>query len=225
MVGVLLIAGMAVTVRPTVSGTAVAAIPAADPAASSSTLPPDRPAAPPPAPSAGRLDLLRSALLRPTEVGADWVVSPEQPAPNSAAPAACGGDGVVARFPDAQRIGTALESGAGDERLQQTLSVFADQQTAAAAFDAFAEGLACRSGALGTTKVAISAPEDVVDRVRGERATSWTLTGSGFRAVLVSVVAEDQLMNFVFLTPAGGTLTRLDALTLARTGVARLLAT
>jgi hypothetical protein len=163
-------------------------------------------------------------LLRPTEVGPNWRSSSTQPSPNSAAPAVCGGAGVVARFPDAQRIGTALQSAAG-ERLQETLSVFTGEQAAGAAFDAFADGLDCRSGSLGSTPVTISAPEDVQDRVRGDRATSWTLSGEGFRAVLVSVVAEDQLVNFVFLTPEGGKLTRLDALALARTGIARLLAT
>lgn len=227
----MLIAGLAlVSVGQPIAGTAVAAAPIPDPAAAESVLPSDRapaPSAPSVAPATSpeqRLELLRSALLRPSEVGPNWKISPNQPSPNSTAPAACGGSSVVARFPDAQRIGTALQS-AADERMQQTLSVFTDKKTAGAAFDAYADGLSCRSGSLGGTPVAISAPQDVQDRVEGDRATSWTLTGQGFKAVLVSVVAEDQLVNFVFLTPTGSRLTRLDALSLARTGVARLLAT
>jgi hypothetical protein len=231
VVGFLLIAGLAlVSVGAPVAGTPVAAAPVPDPAAAESVLPEELPAAPS-APSTApepspqeRLELLRSALLRPSEVGPNWKLSPTQPSPDAAAPAPCGGSGVVARFPDAQRIGTALQS-AADERMQQTLSVFADTKTAGSAFDAYSDGLSCRSGALGSTPVTISAPEDVQSRVRGDRATSWTLSGQGFKAVLVSVVAEDQLVNFVFLTPTGGKLTRLDALSLARTGVARLLAT
>lgn len=228
MVGVLLIVGLAqLSFGSTIAGTAVAAPPFPGPAAATSTLEPGRPPLPAPAPTAApedRLDLLKSALLRPTEVGPNWRASPEQPTPNATAPAVCGGTGVVARFPDAQRIGTALQ-GATGERLQQTLSVFSDPATAGDAFDVYADGLDCAKGTLGGTAVAISKPEDVRAQVKGERATSWTLTGNGFHAVLISVVAQDQLMNFVFLTPAGGELTRLDALVLSRTGVARLLAT
>ena len=229
MVGVLLIVGLAqLSFGSTIAGTAVAAPPSPGPAAATSTLEPGRPPVPAPDPAPApedRLDLLKSALLRPTEVGPKWRTSPDQPTPNASAPAVCGGTGVVARFPDAHRIGTALQGAAGGERLQQTLSVFPDASTAGAAFDAYADGLDCAKGTLGGTAVTISQPEDVRDQVKGERATSWTLTGNGFRAVLISVVAQDQLMNFVFLTPSGGELTRLDALVLARTGVARLLAT
>jgi hypothetical protein len=228
VVGVLLIVGLAqVSFGSTIAGTAVAAPPSPGPAAATSTLEPGRPPLPAPKPTpapADRLDLLKSALLRPTEVGPNWRTSPQQPTPSASAPAVCGGTGVVARFPDAQRIGTALQ-GATGEQLQQTLSVFSDPATAGAAFEAYADGLDCTKGNLGGTAVTISPPDDVREQVKGERATSWTLTGNGFRAVLVSVAADDKLMNFVFLTPAGGELTRLDALVLSRTGVARLLAT
>lgn len=206
----------------------IAGVPAAAPAtstppvASASATPTAAPT--PVAPAKDRIELLRSALLRPTEVGPNWQVATDQPAPDASAPAACGGQGVVARFPDAQRLGTALTSDGG-ERMQETLSVFADPATAGSAFDAFAAGLDCPSGTLGSTVVTISTPEDVRDKVQGERATSWSLTANGFSAALVSVTAGDQLVNFVFLTPKGGSLTRLDALALARTGVARLLAT
>jgi hypothetical protein len=229
VVGVLLIVGLAqLSLGSTVAGSAVAAPPFPGPAAATSTLEPGRPPAPAPEPTPApedRLDLLKAALLRPTEVGPKWRTSPEQPTPNAGVPAVCGGTSVVARFPDAHRIGTVLQGTAGGERVQQTLSVFRDAATAAAAFDAYADGLDCAKGTLGGTAVTISSPDDVRDQVKGERATSWTLTGNGFRAVLISVVAQDQLMNFVFLTPNGGELTRLDALVLARTGVARLLAT
>jgi hypothetical protein len=225
VVGVLLIVGLAqLSFGSTIAGTAVAAPPSPGPAAATSTLEPGRPPVPAPAPAPeDRLALLKSALLRPSEVGPKWRTSPQQPTPSASAPAVCGGTGVVARFPDAQRIGTALQ-GATGEQLQQTLSVFSDATTAGAAFDAYADGLDCAKGNLGGTAVTISPPDDVRDQVKGERATSWTLTGNGFRAVLVSVAADDKLMNFVFLTPAGGQLTKLDALVLSNTGVARLLA-
>jgi hypothetical protein len=229
VVGVLLIVGLAqLSFGSTIAGTAVAAPPFPGPTAATSTLEPGRPSAPAPAPAPSaedRVDHLKSALLRPTEVGPKWRTSADQPKPNATAPAVCGGTGVVARFPDAQRIGTALQGSAAGERLQQTVSVFPDAATAGAAFDAYADGLDCTKGTLAGTAVTISGPEDVRDQVHGERATSWTLTGDGFRATLISVVAQDQLMNFVFLNPSGGELTRLDALVLAQTGVARLLAT
>ena len=228
MVGVLLIVGLAqLSFGSTIAGTAVAAPPSPGPAAATSTLEPARPSLPAPKPAPApedRLGQLKAALLRPDEVGPKWRTSPQPPTADASARAVCGGTGVVARFPDAQRIGTALQ-GATGERLQQTLSVFADPATARSAFDAYADGLDCTKGTFGGTAVSISPPDDVHDQVKGERATSWTLTGNGFRAVLVSVVAKDQLMNFVFLTPAGGQLTRLDALVLSKTGVARLLAT
>ncbi|MGI5127746.1 hypothetical protein ACQEVB_13120 [Pseudonocardia sp. CA-107938] len=226
VVGVLLLVGVAqLTIGSSIAGTPVAAPPFPGPAAATSTLEPGRPQ--PPAPTVSpeaRLDQLKAALLRPAEVGKGWRASPQQPTPNASAPAVCGGTGVVARFPDAHRIGTALQGESGD-RLQQTLSVFSDAATAGSAFDAFADGLDCAKGTLGGTAVSISDPEDVRSQVKGERATSWTLSGEGFRAVLISVVAKDQLMNFVFLTPNGGDLTKLDALVLAKTGVARLLNT
>ncbi|WP_143172226.1 hypothetical protein [Pseudonocardia thermophila] len=226
VVGVLLIVGVAfAVVGPTTAGTPVAAPAQPDPAAATATLPPERPSTSAPAAPEDRMALLRAALLRPSEVGPGWRVAPEQPLPNPSVPAVCGGHSVIARFPDAQRVGVALLGSRSGERVQETLSVFGDRTTARAAYDAYAEGLDCTKGSLSGTPVTISEPEDVRDRVQGDRATAWTLTGSGFRALLVSVLTGDQLVNFVFLTPDGSSLTRVDALVLARTGVARLQAT
>ena len=229
---VALLAGLVLAL--TACGTAVVGIPAAaagstaqpDPtvAPSATPAPAKQPAQAPVRTAPDRVDLLKSALLRPTEIGPNWSVAPDQPTPDASAPAVCGGQGVVGQFPDAQRIGTALSSDAG-ERMQQTLSLFADDDTAGKAFDAFAAGLDCDSGTLGTAKVTLTPADDVQSQVHGDRASAWTITSSSFAAVLVSVQSGNRLVNFVFLTPKGGKLTRLDALALVRTGVARLLAT
>ncbi|MEJ3656651.1 hypothetical protein WEH80_27200 [Actinomycetes bacterium KLBMP 9759] len=176
------------------------------------------------APPAVDLELLVASLLRPTEVGPTWKAAGAQPKPDANAAAVCGGPGVVAQFPNAERTAAALESEQG-ELLQETLSVYPSEADAYAAFNATSAGLACREGKLGETPVTLTAAADVQPRVGGDRATLWTMSSDRFSTVLVSVLAKQHVVNFAFITPAGVDQTIADPIALSRTGVARLLAT
>jgi hypothetical protein len=170
-----------------------------------------------------RAALLEVALLRPAEVGPTWRVA-DKPTPNPTATAVCGGPGVTIQFPDAKRAGAELSS-AGGELMRETLSTYPDVVAAKAAFEAYANGLACTDGVLGDTPVRLSPAEDVQSKVGGDTAQLWRIGSDRFDAVLVSVRAGDSVVNFVFVTPQGVEPARPDTLVLARTGVARLLAT
>lgn len=176
-----------------------------------------------PSPVPDRTALLEVALLRPAEVGPTWKVA-DKPTPNPTSAAVCGGPGVTVQFPDAKRAGAELAS-EGGELMRETLSTYPDVVAAKAAFETYANGLACTNGVLGDLPVRLSPAEEVQAKVGGDTAQLWRIGSDRFDAVLVSVRAGDSVVNFVFVTPQGVKPARPDTLVLARTGVARLLAT
>jgi hypothetical protein len=173
--------------------------------------------------SADPVGRLRGSLLGPEDLGSGWTAD-LPPLPDTSAPAPCGGQGTVARFPDALRVGSTVDGPPGFV-VQEALSVYRDADTARAAFDAGAEGLGCPQGTLHGAAVTIAAAEDLRSDVGGDRASSWRVDSAALDAVLVVVQAREAVFTFAYVVPAGTqALARPDAVGLSRAAVARTLA-
>ncbi|HXV92398.1 MAG TPA: hypothetical protein VD813_03795, partial [Pseudonocardia sp.] len=211
-----------------VEGTPVA-VPGAAPAPSAPpSLPPATTGDPAPAagpqPPADVLDALRAALIQPGDLGPGWTVG-DEPVPDPSTPAACGGPGVVAQFPDAVRLGTALAGPQPDVLAQETVSIYADPDTARAAFLANAEGLACSEGTLGDRPVVITPAEDLTFDLGGEQALGWQAGTEDLDLLILSVQAQEAVVTFTYVAPTGFDWSVVpDRLGLSRTAVGRLLA-
>jgi hypothetical protein len=170
------------------------------------------------------VDRLRAALLRPADVGPGWT-SGVPPVPDPTTPAPCGGPGVVARFPDALRIGSSVDGPAPGFVVQEGLSVYGDVDTARAAFRASVAGLDCGQGTVNGASVVITPAEDLRADVGGDQAAGWQVGSDTLDAVLVLVQAGEAVFTFAYVAPAGTPAAdRPDPLALSRVAVARALA-
>ena len=166
---------------------------------------------------------LRAGLLSPADLGGAWT-SGQPPVPDATTPAPCGGPSTVARFPDALRVGSTVVGPAGAV-VQEALSVYADADTARAAFGAGAAGLGCGRGTLRGAVVAIGAPQDLRPDVGGDQASAWKVDSDTIDAVLVLVQARQAVFAFAYVTPPGSApAARPDPRALTRTAVTRALA-
>ncbi|GAY07101.1 hypothetical protein [Pseudonocardia sp. N23] len=164
-------------------------------------------------------DGLRPFLLTDAEVGPGFV-SIAEPKPDPAAPSVCGGQGVVARFPDAVRVGVAFEGGSA--RVQEAVSVYPDKATAQAAYDHSVAGLDCGQGSVGGKPVVVTPGEDLRIEVGGAQATGWRVGGEGFDVLLITVHSDEVVMTFTWLTPEGGSPGLPDPLAVTRSAVGKL---
>jgi hypothetical protein len=170
------------------------------------------------------VEALRGALLTPADLGPGWTIG-EEPVPDASAPTPCGGPGVVAQFPDAVRVGTVLVGPEPGFLMQETLSVYADVDTAEAAFAANELGLECGQGSLDGSSVVIAPAEDLQFDVGGDQALGWRIGAADFDAVLVSVQVREGVVTFIYVSPVDGDPAALpDVLEASRTGVDRILA-
>jgi len=165
-------------------------------------------------------DGLRPFLLTPAEIGPDFAVG-DEPKPDPATPAICGGPGVVAQFPYAVRVGAAAESRTG--RVQEAVSVYGDSGSAAAAYRASLAGMECSQGTVGGKPVVLAPAEDLLADLPYDEATGWRLGGEGFDVVMISVRDDTIVMNFTVLAPEDGLSALPDPLTIARAGTQKLL--
>ncbi|GAA4559607.1 hypothetical protein [Pseudonocardia xishanensis] len=165
-------------------------------------------------------DGLRPFLLTPAEVGPAFTVG-DEPKPDPATPAICGGPGVVARFPYAVRVGAAAESPAG--LVQETVSVYGDAGSAAAAYRASVAGMACSQGSVGGKPAVLAPAEDLSVDLPYDEATGWRVGGEGFDVVLISLRDDAVVMNFTVLAPEDGLVALPDPLTIAQAGAQKLL--
>jgi hypothetical protein len=174
-------------------------------------------------PDADPVGRLRAGLLSPADLGGAWR-SGDPPVPDPAAPAPCGGPGTVARFPEALRVGSTVVGPAGAV-VQEALSVYADADTAQAAYRAGVAGLGCTQGTLHGAAVTIAAPQDLQPDVGGDRAGGWQVGSDSINAVLVLVQARQAVFAFAYVTPADAApADRPDPRALTRAAVARALA-
>ncbi|MGD9988114.1 hypothetical protein [Pseudonocardia sp.] len=164
-------------------------------------------------------DGLRPFLLTEAELGPGFV-SIAEPKPDPAAPAVCGGPGVVARFPDAVRVGVAFESASA--RVQEAVSVYPDKATAQAAYDHSVAGLDCGQGSVSGRPVVVTPGEDLRVDVGGAQATGWRVGGEGFDILLITVHSDEVVMTFTWLTPEGGAPGPPDPLVVTRGAVQKL---
>ncbi|SDG03488.1 hypothetical protein [Pseudonocardia oroxyli] len=165
-------------------------------------------------------DGLRPFLLTPAEIGPGFAVG-DEPRPDPAQPAICGGPGVVAQFPYAVRVGAAAESPSG--LVQEAVSVYGDPGSAAAAYRASLAGMDCGQGSVGDKPVVLAPAEDLSADLPYDEATGWRLGGEGFDVVMISVREGEVVMNFTVLAPEDGLPALPDPLVVAQAGAQKLL--
>lgn len=185
--------------------------------------PAPRPDAPTPAADPGdgldaAADGLRPFLLTAAEVGPGYTPG-EDPTPDPATPAICGGPGIVAQFPIAVRAGVAFDGPSPGLLVQQTVSVYGDSDTAQVAYQAGRDGLSCSEGTVAGDPVVVTPAEDLRADVGGRQATGWRIGGGAFDAVLVAVQSDEHVMIFTFISPAGDPAGLPDVLAVSRTGL------
>jgi hypothetical protein len=195
-----------------------AAVPTTTPAPASAT----PSAAPSAAPDASATpDQLRPFLLAPADVGPGFGVG-DEPVPDPSVPALCGGPGVVAQFPSAVRVGVGINGPSDGVLVQETVSVYADEATAAAAYRANLDGLACSEGSAPDGPVVLTPAEDLGVDVPGDESTGWQIGGTGYDLILIAVRSDEVVMNFAFVAPEGQSAGLPDPLAISRTGVQKL---
>lgn len=221
---------------PAPTAQAVPAAPAAPavPAAAQEVLPQREAAAPPRPVSSGgasrapvsdpgmdaAADGLRPFLLTPAEIGPEFTTG-EEPRPDPATPALCGGGpGVVAQFPFAVRVGAAAESANG--LVQETVSVYGDEAGAAEAYRVSVAGMSCSEGHVDGRPAVIAPAEDLRPDLGHDEATGWRIGGEGFDVVMISVREGEVVMNFTVLAPEDGLPALPDPLTVAQAGTQKL---
>lgn len=170
---------------------------------------------------AAAADGLRPFLITAEDVGAGFTDGTE-PRPDATVPAICGGPGVVARYPDAVRVGVGFDGPGGTATVQEAVSVYADMATARRAFDAGAAGLDCSQGTVSGKPVVVTPAEDLTVDVGGEQALGWRVGGEGFDVVLIAVRSDEVVMTFTFLGPEGGASGLPDPLAVSAHGVRKL---
>ncbi|WP_433506217.1 hypothetical protein ACQP04_06905 [Pseudonocardia halophobica] len=212
---------------------AAQAAPAA-PAAAQEVLPQRQAAAPPRPVSSGgasrapvsdpgmdaAADGLRPFLLTPAEIGPEFTAG-DEPRPDPATPALCGGPGVVAQFPFAVRVGAAAESTSG--LVQETVSVYGDEAGATEAYRASVASMSCSEGHVDGRPAVIAPAEDLRADLGHDEATGWRIGGEGFDVVMISVREGEVVMNFTVLAPEDGLPALPDPLTVAQAGAQKLL--
>ncbi|MCO1661056.1 hypothetical protein [Pseudonocardia humida] len=182
------------------------------------------PGAPAPTPDPGldeAADGLRPFLLVPAEIGPGFVAG-DEPRPDPQAPAICGGQGVVAQFPYAVRVGAGFTGPTEGVFVQETVSVYGDEATAEAAFLANEQGLSCSQGEASGSPVVITPAEDLVVDVPADESTGWQIGGDGFDLVLIAVRSGELVVNFAFVAPEGRSAGLPDPLAVSRAGVEKL---
>jgi hypothetical protein len=163
---------------------------------------------------------LEPFLLTPAEIGPGFTAA-DEPRPDPATPAVCGGPGVVARFPYAVRVGAAAEQGPG--LVQETVSVYGDDATAGQAYQATLDGMDCGQGSVGGRSVAIAPAEDLAADLPYDQATGWRVGGAGVDLVMIAVRDGSVIMNFTVLAPEDGLAALPDPLGVAQNGTRKLL--
>jgi hypothetical protein len=165
-------------------------------------------------------DGLRPFLLTPAEIGPGFTAG-DEPKPDPAQPAICGGPGVVAQFPYAVRIGAAAERGRG--LVQETVSVYGDAGSAAAAYQASLAGMDCSEGSIGGKPVVLAPAEDLGFDLPYDEATGWRIGGDGFDVVMISVRDDAVVVNITVLAPEDALPTLPDPLVVAQAAAQKLL--
>ncbi|MBN9109450.1 MAG: hypothetical protein J0I34_11770 [Pseudonocardia sp.] len=221
-VALVAVAGCAQTTSGTaepVARTVVAAPVVPPPAAAAGEAPPASTGTPDVHDFEAAADGLRPFLLTEAEIGPGFV-SIAEPKPDPSAPAVCGGPGVVARFPDAVRVGVAFENTSA--RVQEAVSVYPDKATAQAAYDHSVAGLDCGQGSVGGKPVVVTPGEDLRVDVGGTQAIGWRVGGEGFDLLLITVHRDEVVMTFTWLTPEDGSPGLPDPLVVTRGAVQKL---
>jgi hypothetical protein len=170
---------------------------------------------------AAAADRLRPFLLGPAEVGPGFGPG-QEPRPDPAVPAICGGPGVVAEFPGAVRAGAGFVGPTDGVLVQETVSVYGDEATAEAAYQANLHGLSCSEGTAADGPVVLTPAEDLAADVPADRSTGWQIGGTGYDLVLIAVRQDQVVVNFAFLAPEGRTEGLPDPLVVSRAGVRKL---
>jgi hypothetical protein len=170
---------------------------------------------------AAAADRLRPFLLAPADVGPGFGPG-QEPVPDPSVPAICGGPGVVAQFPSAVRVGVGLVGPSDGVLVQETVSVYGDGATAAAAYRANVDGLSCSEGTAPDGPVVLTPAEDLSVDVPADESTGWQIGGTGYDLVLIAVRKDEVVMNFAFVAPQGRSAGLPDPLAISRTGVQKL---
>lgn len=114
----------------------------------------------------------------------------------------CGQVSTSVMFPNALRTGTTL--GKGNEALmEETLNLFLDDTTAAAAYEYALEGLNCAEGKVGDVVVQIENAGDVSKEIGVEAANAWTAAIGSDTAVLIAFKRGSLTAGFTFVVAEG----------------------
>ncbi len=128
----------------------------------------------------------------------------------------------MAKFPSAVRVGVGFVGPTDGVLVQETVSVYSDEATAEAAYQANLDGLACSQGTAADGPVVLTPAEDLAADVPADRSTGWQIGGTGYDLVLIAVRDDEVVMNFAFLAPEGRTDGLPDPLVISRAGVQKL---
>lgn len=172
-------------------------------------------------PMADAADGLRPFLLTATEIGPGFTVG-DEPKPDPAVPAICGGPGTVSQFPYAVRVGTAFERAKPQQLVQEAVSVYGDAATAEQAYRFGVAGMDCSEGSISGKPVVLTPAEDLRGDVGGQEATGWRVGGEGFDVVMISVRSDTLVMTFTYLAAEGQSDRLPDPLATTRAGVQKL---
>jgi hypothetical protein len=172
-------------------------------------------------------DQAQAALLTPEEVGTGFVADTWKPG-DPAEPTPCGTPSVDATIPAAVQVGAVMGLASTNQALQEEISVYTDEEEVDQAFGVGVTGLSCTAGTVtfadGTTApLAITAAIDVTTEVGGDRALAWQLHGGGVQGVLVAVKLSGILVTFQFTAPDTATDLQPEPLTVAKTGMDKIL--
>jgi hypothetical protein len=147
-----------------------------------------------------------AALLTPEEVGADFVAGTYTDT-DDPPPCDPSGTPIDEAVPPQVQGGTEIDHTSGQLAMQEEISIYADDATAANAFTLGVSGLTCSDGTLsdGST-VSLEAPQDVtaqVDTSGLSSSTAYSFSGDGFEGVLIVTLASRVIMTTTFQGATG----------------------
>ncbi|MGD9531870.1 hypothetical protein [Pseudonocardia sp.] len=170
----------------------------------------------PPLPTSDPTDL-QSLVLRPDEVGPGFASATWSP-PGASDTLPCGQPSLAAAF-KAVPVGGAFA--AGDAiRAQESIDVFTDAATAAAAFDALTAGYGCGESSEGRIGPAF----DVTEEIGADRATLWSVDRDGDRINVVGVLGRGSVLTVLVSATETAAADAPDPTDVARAAYAKLAA-
>ncbi|RIJ77595.1 hypothetical protein D1871_06425 [Nakamurella silvestris] len=150
------------------------------------------------------VDVINGALLKAGDLGTGFAkaaYTPPDPTDRTAL-LPCGQVNTAAMFPNALRTGTKLVDGT-TAQMDQTVTLFLDEETAKAAFEHAVAGYSCTEGLIGDAPVGITDGGDLTTQIGGDKAHAWAATIGDEAGVLVVVQQGRLTQGFTYVMGAG----------------------